>query len=444
MRARVPVYAGVVLVLSSLSSALKAQAVPEGSQSMRVDRSYRRTPSLRLDPFRHIMMSHFGIVFSGGALAENNSFNLDDIGAIIKLTDDDSLTLGDAFDALGLIPSGAGWTGLAQGEGGISLGGPLTSRLGIGLSAQVRGYGVFEFDDDAVAIFRDGTTSRTEFTLGSSRAASLITAEFGAHAVVHLNPIGSADGARLTLGGGARILRPLVYGMARSTIQNGGRISITDSLIAARIGVESLYQIIPDNLSFSGYLDRGSGLAADFLVRVEWPTNGIAFEIMAANIGSVDVKNVELRDANINVSEPTLERVIDILTFSDPITLQDTLSFDVRDTLAVVNVDLPKLFRFTVSAWANRILQIDLAATAPVTGEFDTPAVVDLGTTWRFIRLIPLRIGIVLGGPQGVGYTGGIGIEGRRLYLQAAAGSLGGAFRGATGTAGRFEFGIFF
>ena len=232
--------------------------------------------------------------------------------------------------------------------------------------------------------------------------------------------------------------------MARSTIQNGGRISITDSLIAARIGVESLYQIIPDNVSLSELLDRGSGLAADFLVRVEWPTNGIAFEIMAANIGSVDVDAVERRDADINVSEPTLERVIDILTFSDPITLQDTLSFDVRDTLAVVEVDLPKLFRFTVSAWANRILQIDLAATAPVTGEFDTPAVVDLGTTWRFIRLIPLRIGIVLGGPQGVGYTGGIGIESRRLYLQAAAGSLGGAFRGATGSAGRFEFGIFF
>ncbi len=444
MRARVPIYAAVVLALSSLSPTLNAQAVPEGSQSMRVDRSYRRTPSLRLDPFRHVMIPHFGIVFSGGALGENNSFNLDDIGAIIKLADDDSLTLGDAFDALGLIPSGAGWTGLAQGEVGIDLGGAFTSRLGIGLSAQVRGYGVFEFDDDAVAIFRDGTTSRTEFTLGSSSAASLVTAEFGVHAVVHLNPIGSVDGARLTLGGGARILRPLVYAMARSTIQNGGRISITDTLIAARIGVESLYQIIPANVSLSQLLDRGSGLAADFLVRVEWPTNGIAFEIMAANIGSVDVNAVERRDANINVSEPTLERVIDILTFSDPLTLQDTLSFDVRDTLAVVNVNLPKLFRFTVSAWANRILQIDLAATAPVTGEFDTPAVVDLGTTWRFIRTIPLRIGIVLGGPQGVGFTGGFGIEGRRFYLQAIGASLGGAFRGATGTAGRFELGLFF
>ena len=434
------VLAGLLL----LSSAVGAQAIPEGSQARRVDPGYRRTPSLRIDPFRHVMIPHFGLVISGGALAENNAFNLADIGSIRKLSDADSLTLGDAFDALGLIPGGAGWSGLVQGEAGLYLGGALGSHLGIGVSAAVRGYGVFEIDDNAVALLRDGNQNTTTFSLGNSRVSTLVTGEYGLHAVVRLNALGSSNGANLTLGAGVRMLRPIAYVDGRSTIQDGGSINITDTLVTARIGIQGLYQIIPSNASLSEYLNRGSGVAADFLVRLEWPTNGFAFEVMAANIGTVNVEGVERRDANIDVTEATLGGVVDVLTFKDSVTRQDTLSFSVRDTLPVVNVTLPKVIRVSTSAWANRILQIDLAATAPVTGDFDTPLIIDVGTTWRLLRIFPIRVGLVVGGPQGIGYTGGIAIEGRRFYLQAVGASLGGLFRNATGSGGRFDLGLFF
>ena len=432
------VLAGLLL----LSSAAGAQAVPEGSQARRVDPGYRRTPSLRIDPFRHVMIPHFGLVISGGALAENNAFNLADIGSIRKLSDADSLTLGDAFDALGLIPGGAGWSGLVQGEAGLYLGGALGSHLGIGVSAATRGYGVFEIDDNAVALLRDGNQDTTMFSLGNSRASTLVTGEFGVHAVVRLDALGSSNGVSLTLGAGVRILRPIAYVDGRSTIQDGGTISITDTLVTARIGIQGLNQNTPGTVS--EFFNRRSGMAADFLVRLEWPTNGFAFEVMAANIGTVDVEGVERRDANIDVTEATLGGVVDVLTFKDSVTGQDTLSFSVRDTLPVVNVTLPKVIRVSTSAWANRILQIDLAATAPVTGDFDTPLIIDVGTTWRLLRIFPIRVGLVVGGPQGIGYTGGIAIEGRRFYFQAAGATLGGLFRNATGSGGRFDLGLFF
>jgi len=303
---------------------------------------------------------------------------------------------------------------------------------------------VFEIDDNAVALLRDGNQDTTAFSLGNSRASTLVTGEYGLHAVVRLSALGSSNGASLTLGAGVRILRPIVYVDGRSTIQDGGTINVTDTLVTARIGIQGLYQIIPSNASLSEYLNRGSGVAADFLVRIEWPTNGFAFEVMAANIGTVDVEGVERRDANIDVTEATLGGVVDVLTFKDSVTGQDTLSFSVRDTLPVVNVTLPKVIRVSTSAWANRILQIDLAATAPVTGDFDTPLIIDVGTTWRLLRTFPIRVGLVVGGPQGIGYTGGIAIEGRRFYFQAAGATLGGLFRNATGSGGRFDLGLFF
>ena len=109
-----------------------------------------------------------------------------------------------------------------------------------------------------------------------------------------------------------------------------------------------------------------------------------------------------------------------------------------------MKVTLPRLVRFTASSWANRILQIDLSATMPVTGDFESPLGVDIGTTWRFIRTLPLRAGVVLGGSQGIGYTGGIAIEGRNMFLQIAAQSLGGFLKSATGAGARLELGLFF
>lgn len=85
-----------------------------------------------------------------------------------------------------------------------------------------------------------------------------------------------------------------------------------------------------------------------------------------------------------------------------------------------------------------------MAATLPVSGDFETPLTIDLGTTWRFIRTLPLRAGLILGGHQGLGYSGGIAIEGRNVFLQVAGQSLGGFFKNAKGAGARVDFGIFF
>ncbi len=118
--------------------------------------------------------------------------------------------------------------------------------------------------------------------------------------------------------------------------------------------------------------------------------------------------------------------------------------FEVQALVNDVKVTLPRIVRFSASGWANAILQLDVSATMPVSGEFDTPLAVDVGTTWRFLRQVPLRAGLVLGGRQGFGFTGGLGLETRNFFVVLAGGSLGGLFGNATGVAGRLELGFFF
>ena len=79
-----------------------------------------------------------------------------------------------------------------------------------------------------------------------------------------------------------------------------------------------------------------------------------------------------------------------------------------------------------------------------MSGDFESPLIVDLGTTWRFVRSLPLRAGLILGGHQGLGYSAGIAIEGRNLFFQVAGQSLGGFFQKAKGAGARLDFGIFF
>ena len=66
----------------SLASSAGAQTIPEGSQAMKVQPAYRRTPSYRIDPFRHVSIPHWGFVFSLGASAANNTLNVRDGFAI--------------------------------------------------------------------------------------------------------------------------------------------------------------------------------------------------------------------------------------------------------------------------------------------------------------------------------------------------------------------------
>ena len=441
-----------LLVLGGLCvgvGTLTAQTVPDSSQAAKVQAAYRRTPTFRVDPFRQAMIPHWGFAFGAGALGENNTLNMSDIGALYYLKcqkglasalsgflskacpGPDSLGVADMLNVLGLIPDGKGLRGSALGEGGVSLGGPFGSHFNLAVSAQGRAYGTFLLDDNFVALLRDGNGARQDFTLGKSRGAALGTAEGGVHAVLRFGPLGSEDGVNLSVGFGGRLLRPIAFARARSTMSNGGYLTVTDSLISAAATVELATTPDPDSTFSHGK----NSLAGDFLVRLTWPTQGFAFEAMVANLGTVTIHRVKTETYHFNISTTSLTAVRDSL---------DSLKTRKDTTIGDLKVTLPRIVRFTASAWANRILQVDVSATLPVHGDFESPLAVDLGTTWRFVRTIPLRAGIVLGGDQGLGFTGGVGIEGRNMYWQFMGESLGGLFKSATGVGGRFELGVFF
>jgi hypothetical protein len=438
----------------------QAQAVPDNSQASRVDPGYRRSPTLRFDPFRNVMIRHWGFSLSSGGLVANNTLDLNDIGAIVFLADKDSLGFGEAIDISGLIPRGSGLNGVAEAMARAHIGGPLGGMFALGFSAGVSGFGSFDVDDRAVALFRDGNATQEGFTLGETRGSALAVAEYGVHATLRLGG-GARDAARVTLGFGGRILKPLYYASGASVLPDGGSVLISNATstvpnIAAQLQFEGFNTPEIVGGSVSDYLNQGSGFAADVLARIEWPSSGFAAEVMVANIGNVDIDLVERRRTNIDVTGGTFNDVYDILqgdsvdalgntvfdSQGDPFKV-DTLGFDIQDSVAL-SIDLPRVVRVTASAWANSILQIDVSATAPVTGEFETPLGVDVGTTWRFLRTIPFRFGVMMGGDQGIGFTGGLAIEGRNFLLQFSGGCLGGLFSKAMGGGGRFEFGFFF
>ncbi len=415
----------LVLAAALPAARLEPQAVPEGSQAARVQPAYRRTPHLRIDPFRHVMIPHWGLVISAGALFVNNALSAQDVRAIIYLEDNDQILIGDVIDAFGLIPAGEGLQFQGRGAAGAHLGGPFGRHLSIGFSGQVREYGAAQASEDAVTFFRDGNATQQNFSLAETQGTSLTTGEFGAHAVIRFGPLSSEDGAVVSLGFGGRYVRPLFY--AHTEMGSGSRAVVTGDSIFADVEVTTLST--PDFL-----LQSGAGVVGDFLVRLEWPTAGFAVEAMAANLGKVSVEGVERRTRSVNLATTSVLEVQD--------------SLDASDFLLVgtenINVTLPRIVRFGVSGWANRILQLDASVTMPVSGEFDHSLIVDLGSTWRLLRTVPLRLGVVMAGHHRLGYTGGIAIEARNLFFQVAGASLGGLFQNATGVAARLELGFFF
>jgi hypothetical protein len=102
---------GVLGLLPLAAARLPAQAVPDSSQAAHVQPAYHRTPTFRIDPFRHAMIPHWGLVFSAGGLGENNSVNLEDARALVFLQRKDSLTAGDILNVLGHVPVGKGING---------------------------------------------------------------------------------------------------------------------------------------------------------------------------------------------------------------------------------------------------------------------------------------------------------------------------------------------
>lgn len=428
----------VLLVIAAAlgAASLEAQAVPEGSQAARLNPSFRRSPYIGIDPFRHVFWPRWGLVFQTSGAGWNSALNAEDVGALIFLTDDtknpEGLLIGEILDAMGLVPPGSGIKGAGNGEVGGYLGGPFGGRVSIGVTAQTRAHGAFQFDDEAVRLFRDGTTGGTDFLIGQTDGSALVTAEAGVHALINLGQFGE-DGPRLTLGFGGRLLRPLYY--ARAEMTTDSRASITDTLIAAAVGVQSWVTADPID-GFGDFLDlsRGSGVAGDFVVRFAWPTSGFALEALVANLGNVTVEGLQRKTLNFNINTISINEVTSTL---------DTTDFVVQDTVDL-DVTLPRVIRFSGSGWANRILQLDVAATLPVTGEFEQAMFVELGSTWRLVNSFPLRAGLLLGGRQGIGYTAGFGIESRNFLFRANGGSLGGFLRRAKGVSGRFELGFFF
>jgi hypothetical protein len=417
---------------------LPAQAVPEGSQASKVPEAYRRTPQLRVDPFRHVMFPHWGLVISGGGIAGNNTVTFNDARALIYLADQDSLLVGDVMDALNLVPAGQGLQVDAELEGGVYLGGPLGRHLSVGLSLQGRGFGVSTVDEAAVALLRDGNAARQDFQLGDTRAVAISTQELGLHAVARFGPIGSPDGAVVSFGAGARLVKPIFYYAANTTIDS--RVVVTGDSVAATVGVETFET--PD-VALEASL--GKDLLGDFLLRVEWPTSGLALEAMVANVGNVTVDGVERRSWSYQVTTTSVKEVLDSLD-SDPATdgvqFRDLTVVDPNDTIVV---DLPTIVRFSASAWANRILQLDMSARLATSGQvLDYPLEVELGTTWRLLRVMPLRVGLILGGRQEVGFSAGLGIETRNMFFALAGRSVGGFVTDARGAAARLELGFFF
>lgn len=433
------ILAAAILAVSATD--VSAQLVPPGSQAAQVDMGYRRASSFRVDPFRHVMIPHWGFVFSVGGTGENSVLNFADIGALTFLDDEangSEILPGDVLDVLGLIPVGKGVRVAGQGEGGFYLGGPFGRHFSLGLSAQARGYGSGLVADEVAALIRDGNLDEDRFDLAGSGGIGLATAELGVHAVLRFGPLGTEDGVHLSLGLGGRLVRVGAFYQAGPTVGSNTAIRAGRDSILADLSFETLETPLG---GVDDFFDRFNGspgsVVGDFLIRMEWPTNGFSFEAMFANLGSVTIPNVERDTASLYVAtaDPLFSD-----EFADSL---DAMEFEFADSVEV-DVKLPQVVRFSAGAWANRILQVDVAATLPVHGDFESPLAVDLGTTWRFVRQLPLRAGLILGGHQGLGYSGGFAIEGRNVLFQVAGQSLGGFFRGAKGAGARVDLGIFF
>jgi hypothetical protein len=417
------------------ASALGAQTVPEDSPAANVRSEFRRAPQLRVDPFRYVVVPRWGFVIDAGAIADNNALNLRDIGALKVLSDSSSVFASDLLNVIGLVPAGSEALGDGEGTGGVYLGGPFGSHLSIGLSARGQLYGAYRIDEDAVAMLREGNAERQTFDVGETAGAGVGTAEFGGHALVRLGPVGSQDGARITLGAGGRFLTPIAYGEQQTTLRDGNPILVSGDSVAADVLLETAYTPeVCAPFSCSSSIAGGSGFAGDLLVRVAWPTSGLYLEAQALNIGSMTVEGVERRELLFAVASTDLGEIADAI---------DTVQFNVVDTVSV-KVRLPRVVRVSAGVWANSFLQLDATASIPAGGDFELPLAVDLWSTWRFVPALPLRLGMVLGGISGIGYTAGLGVETGNFYFEVLGGSFGGLFENATGVAGRFALGVFF
>ncbi|MEE8134823.1 MAG: hypothetical protein V3T56_07185, partial [Gemmatimonadales bacterium] len=359
------VLAAVMFALTG--SSLTAQAVPEGSQASGVASGYRRPIQLRMDPFRHVLIPHWGFVISAGGFGGNNSLNVNDARALIQVSD--NIASSDVLNAMNLVREGSGLEFDGAAQAGLYLGGPIGGKFSIGVSGMGRWYGFALVPEQAVAFLKGGNVANESFSLANTRAVTLATAEAGAHATVRLGPLGSEDGVHVTLGFGGRMIWPQYY--VNVGADPASQIIVSPSNTSVNVTMSGFR-----SEDFAAGTNLGSGFAADFLARVEWPTSGLALEAMVANVGSVNVTGLIAQSFAVSVNTASLNEAkdsLDAAEFIDGATGQET------------TIKLPRIVRFTGSSWANHFLQIDLSATFAVHDEFDTPTTVNLGTTWRFL-----------------------------------------------------------
>lgn len=385
---------------------------------------YRRSPLSGPDPFARLDVPRWSLAVSGRAAAANSALTLDDLGAILFLAERDSLRVGDALDALGLVPSGEGISGSGDAGAGMRLGIPL-GRVTLGLGLSGRAYGGMHLDDDAVALLRDGNAARSAFTLGRSRGAGLVTAEAGAHAVWRAGRVGGPPGPRLLVGGGLRLARPLYYARSRSRLRGGGTIRVTPDSVRARLSLEAS--------ETPGVDIRGEGVLADLMVRAEWPRPGAAVELSLTGAGEITVDRLVRRTESVDVATTRLETVVDEV---------EDLSLAVRDTVAA-GVSPPAVAAATASLWSLAPVQLDARLAVPLGGDLvDRPAGGELLSTWRPLPTLPLRAGVRLGGHADVAWRVGAGWESTAFFVRAGGSTGGGLPGGPRGLSARLAAGL--
>lgn len=418
---RMIVAVAAVLVVSSVACADPATA-------QETEDLYRRLPLSDGDPFAHLTEGRGFFTMGARASAANNALSLRDLGAILYLAERDSLRAGDALDALGLVPAGAGLRGEAEAGGGLRIGVPVGGRLTVGLAVGGRGYGSFRVDDDAVALLRDGNGSRSEFGLGASRGGGLLTAEAGLHAALNVAGAPASDDTEVVLGAGLRHVRPVLYGRFRSLLEDRSRIVVAPDSLRARVAVAA------DRTPSVG--DRGTGILGDLMTRVEWPRSGIALEATVRNLGTIRLDDVVRRREDVDLSTTSVDSVMEVV---------ESLSLTVTDT-ASRTLSPPALVGLAGSVWGGLPMQVDGRLLVPVGGDLgrSRPAG-EVLTTWR-LGPLPLRAGVRFGGPAGSGIGGrlGLGVETGSFFLRASAWSDGGLGGEARGLAAKFDTGIWF
>lgn len=387
---------------------------------------YRRTPMVGGDPFAGMLTGRPSLALRARAAGGNSALDLNELGALLFLAERDSLRPGDALDALGLVPSGQGLAGYGDGDVGVRAASPVGRRWSVGLSAEAAGYGSFRVDDDAVALLRDGNAARSEFAVGESRGDGLLAAEVGLHGLLRPDGLRGPGGARLALGAGVRLVRPLYYVRFLSLLEDRGRVLVSGDSVRARVSMAT------DRTPSMGA--TGAGWLADVMVRMEWAERGAAVEVSVRDLGRVTADGLVRRREDVDLTTTRLDTVVDVV---------ESLSFPVRDTVSA-SVSPPALVGVTASVWKGLPVQLDGRLLVPVGGDFDRPPPAgEVVSTWRLGRL-PLRAGVRVGGRSGAGARLGLGWETRSFFVRGSAVTSGGVGAGALGLAASVEAGLWF